>query len=91
VTTLESAKGLQAGHVFVVGVNDGHFPRSNARPTDHEVCCMLVAMTRATKCCHVISCGRPFGSATWTAPGVFIRWLDGLTERVEVNAEYFRG
>ena len=52
---------------------------------------MLGALTRATKCCHVISGGRPFGSATWTAPRVFIRWLDGLMERVEVNAEYFRG
>jgi len=90
VTTLESAKGLQAAHVFVVGVNAGHFPRANDHPDDHEVCCMLVALTRATKRCHVVSCGRPFGSAKWTPPGVFVGWLDGLTEKVVVNADYFR-
>jgi superfamily I DNA/RNA helicase len=88
VTTLDSAKGLQAAHVFVVGVNDRHFPKVNARPTDHEVCLMLVALTRATKCCHLISCGRPFGRAPADS-GVFIRWLDGLTERVSVNKDYF--
>jgi hypothetical protein len=88
VTTLDSAKGLQAAHVFVVGVNQGHFPRG-ARPTDHEVCLMLVALSRATKCCHLISCGRPFGSRDWVPAGVFIQWLDGLTERVDVNADYF--
>lgn len=90
VTTLESAKGLQAAHVFVVGVNAGHFPKLNDHPTDHEICCMIVALTRATKCCHVVTCGRPFGSAKYIPQGVFVDWLGDLLQPIRVDADYFR-
>jgi hypothetical protein len=87
VTTLEGAKGLQAAHVFVVGVNDLHFPRANDAPDEHEVCCMLVALTRATKRCHLVSCRR-FGFVP-VRPGVFITWLGDLVQRLSVDAAYF--
>lgn len=87
ITTLEGAKGLQAAHVFVVGANEHHFPRSNAAPDDHEVSCMLVALTRATKCCHLVSCKRFGGIAV--RPSVFIRWLGDLVEPLSVDVDYF--
>jgi hypothetical protein len=49
VTTLSGAKGLQAEHVYVVGLNEQHSPRTNAAPTDDEVCRLLVALTCARK------------------------------------------
>jgi len=38
ITTMSGAKGLQAEHVFVVGMNEGHFPKVNSAPTEDEVC-----------------------------------------------------
>jgi superfamily I DNA/RNA helicase len=87
VTTLVGAKGLQACHVFVVGVNEHHFPRDNAHPTDDEVCQLIVALTRATKSCHLLSCGR-FGAQQ--LPGsVFLSWLAPYLQVVNVNVDYF--
>ena len=45
ITTLLGSKGLQAQYVFVVGVNEGSFPRDNAAASEGEVCEMLVALT----------------------------------------------
>lgn len=89
VTSLVGAKGLQAGHVFVVGMNDDHFPRNNRAPTDSEVCELIVALTRATKRCHLVSCGR-FGTQL-LRPSRFLAWLSDHAERIEVNAAYFGG
>jgi len=43
------AKGLQASHVYIVGVNESHFPAENNAPNEAEVCQLLVALTRARK------------------------------------------
>jgi superfamily I DNA/RNA helicase len=89
VTTLVGAKGLEAGHVYVAGVIDGHFPRANDDPTDVEVCEFLVAVTRARKKAHVISARNYAGG--WVADGVFVEWLHGLLDRVKVTKEYLAG
>lgn len=88
VTNLVGAKGMQAGHVFVVGMNGRHFPASNDAPTNTEVCELIVALTRATKCCHVLSTGR-FG-ADELEESVFLGWLADNLERVQVDKEYFK-
>ena len=88
VATLVGAKGLQASHVFVVGVNGGHFPRDNRCPTDSEVCQLIVALTRATKCCHLISCTR-FGATWGLQDSVFTRWLAEHLQPVVINAAHF--
>lgn len=88
VTNLVGAKGLQASHVFVAGFNDEHFPRSNAHPTDAEACELIVALTRATKQCQVLSCLR-FGGQR-VGQSVFLEWLSNRLEHVDVNAAYFR-
>jgi len=73
MTSLMGSKGLQAGHVFVAGLNDQHFPRDNAAPTDVEVCQLLVALTRARKSCTILSCRRLSGTAR--AKSIFVNWL----------------
>jgi superfamily I DNA/RNA helicase len=87
-STLVGAKGLEAGHVFVVGVNDSHFPRDNRNPTDVEVCSFVVALTRARKKAYVLSCGSFGGTAC--REGVFIPWLGDLADHVSISAADFR-
>lgn len=87
VTSMMGAKGLQAEYVFVVGMNAPHFPDDNAAPTEHEVCCMLVALTRATKCCHLVSCKR--FAHDWLQPSVSIGWLGDAVQTVTVDKSYF--
>lgn len=84
LTSLMGSKGLQAGHVFIVGVNEGHFPRRNASITNEEVCQLLVALTRARKSCTIVSTGR-FGAEAQSA-SIFLAWLRphlAATERVD--------
>lgn len=87
VTSLVGAKGLQAGHVFVLGFNEQHFPHSNSAPTDDEVCSLLVALTRAKKSCTVLSCRR-FGVQTLT-PSVFLNWLAPHLTLEVIDAAWF--
>ena len=86
VTTLVGAKGLEAGHVFVVGVINGHFPANNAHPTDTEVCQFIVALTRARKRVFVVSAKNYAG--TWVDPGVFVDWLGPLIDKTIVDKNY---
>lgn len=87
VTSLLGAKGLEAGHVFVVGLNNHHFPRQNATPTEDEVCQLIVALTRARKSCTLISTGR-FGNEL-LEESIFINWLYPLIEKIQINKNYF--
>lgn len=88
-TSLTGAKGLSACHVFIVGLNNGHFPRSPDAITDAEVCQLLVALSRTRKQCHLVSC-RSFGSASLRT-SAFLEWIDARCTTVNVNATYFRG
>lgn len=89
VTSLMGAKGLQASHVFVVGVNDGHFPRSNEGPTDDEVCQLLVALTRARESCSIVST-RNFGGK-WLNDSIFTKWLEPFLEDTVIDKRHFSG
>lgn len=86
-STMVSAKGLSAEHVFIVGFNDEHFPRHPDAITDYEVCCLLVALSRTRTQCHVVSCGR------WKGPPVrvstFLRWLGVPITQTTRNATYW--
>lgn len=88
VTSLVGAKGLQADHVFVVGMNEGHFPMYNKAPTDDEVCSFLVALTRARKRCYFVSCDR-FGKQKLRR-SIFIDWVEQYIETRDIDAEYFK-
>jgi len=86
LTSLMGSKGLQAAHVFVIGVNQGHFPRST-NPTNAEVCQLLVALTRTRKSCTLVSTGRL--GAERLGDSDFVEWLAPHTETVVVNRQYF--
>ncbi len=88
VTSLLGAKGLQAEYVFVVGLNDNHFPRNNAHPTNDEVCKLIVALTRTRKKCYLISCDR-FGNSL-LQPSIFMQWLNPFLEEQAINAASLR-
>ncbi len=84
VTSLLGSKGLQADYVFVVGLNNGHFPRNNHEPKNEEVCQLIVALTRTRKECHLLSCDR-FGLSL-LQPSIFTDWLSPYLEERRVNA-----
>jgi AAA domain/UvrD-like helicase C-terminal domain len=87
VTTLVGSKGLQAQHVFVVGVNEGSFPDDNANIAEQEVCELLVALTRARKSCTLVSCGNYSGE--WLRASAFISWLRPLIDELQVDRHFF--
>jgi superfamily I DNA/RNA helicase len=86
-TSLVGAKGLSASYVFVVGFNNGHFPRDQAAITDEEVCCFLVALSRTRKECQLVSCQR-FGNIA-LQPSEFGRWIAPHLDERTINAAYF--
>jgi ATP-dependent DNA helicase UvrD/PcrA len=87
-STMVSAKGLSAEHVFIVGFNDEHFPRHRDAITDYEVCCLLVALSRTRKQCHVVSCGRWKGQPVQTS--AFLGWLGVPITQSTRNAAYWQ-
>jgi len=56
LTSFEGCKGLSAGHVFVVGLNDGVVPKVQDNQVDEIDCCrFIVALTRTRKQCYLLS------------------------------------
>ena len=57
LSSFEGCKGLSAGHVFIVGLNDGIMPRINAwsEIDDIEISKFIVAMTRTRKLLYLLS------------------------------------
>ena len=91
--TVHAAKGLEFQHVYIVGMNEGIFPHSNAVDEDRleeERRLMYVAMTRARfhlTLSHTKS-RRRFGSVEKCSPSPFLhepdqqvlRWVDRDTD-----------
>jgi len=88
ITTMVGSKGLQAGHVFISGVNEGSFPKKNSSPTNDEVCQLIVALTRTKKCCYLVSTQRFAGRQT--RKSIFVDWLSPLTETIMINSSYYK-
>jgi len=57
LSSFEGCKGLSAGHVFIVGLNDGVVPKigDNGEVDDIEYCKFVVALTRTRKRCYLLS------------------------------------
>lgn len=55
LTSFKGCKGLSAGHVFVVGANNGSVPVDPGNVQDIEIAQFIVALTRTRKRCHIIS------------------------------------
>ena len=55
LTSFKGCKGLSAGHVFIVGMNNGSMPKNPANIQDVEISEFIVALTRTRKQCHITS------------------------------------
>lgn len=88
-TSLVGAKGLSGGHVYIVGLNNEHFPRNPCAITDSDVCNLLVAVTRTRKKCYLLSCKR-FGNIA-LSPSPFLTWMRSNIRKEIVNAAFFKG
>lgn len=55
LSSFVGCKGLSAGHVIIVGANDGSIPKDPSSISDIEIAQFLVALTRTRKQCHIIS------------------------------------
>lgn len=56
LTSFEGCKGLSAGHVFIVGLNNGVMPKiQNDQVDDIDCCRFIVALTRTRKQCCLLS------------------------------------
>jgi len=76
LSSFVGCKGLSAGHVIIVGANDGSIPKDPTNIRDIEISQFLVALTRARKQCHIISNKwllYPTGNAFNNT--VFLNWI----------------
>jgi len=55
LTSFKGCKGLSAGHVFIVGANNGSIPVDPRGIKDVEIGQFIVALTRTRKQCHIIA------------------------------------
>ena len=76
-TTLVGAKGLSAEHVFIVGMNNGVFPRDPGAVTDDEICELIVGLSRTRQACHLVSCGM-WAGPPFERPSCFFEWLGDI-------------
>ena len=80
--TIHSAKGLEFGTVFVVGLEEGLFPNQmvsgNPREMEEERRLFYVAMTRAKKRCYLsyAQCRFRYGQMEFSAPSRFLQDID---------------
>jgi superfamily I DNA/RNA helicase len=78
LSSFEGCKGLSAGHVFIVGLNDSVMPQIDPADeiSDIEISKFIVAMTRTRKLLYLFSNWSDYGprSAKYT-PSMFIRMI----------------
>lgn len=91
LTTISGSKGMSAGFVFIINMNDGEFPKDPRNPSDDEICQLLVALTRTRKQCYFVS-NKSFGIKRGIRQSSFIRWINqDNIEEITADAAYFRG
>ena len=85
-TSFQGSKGLAAQCVFIVGVNNKHFPQRTP-PSNMEIYKLIVALTRTRKRCYMISCNMFAGEAL--EPSIYKTWLkDELSEEIYVDRKF---
>lgn len=87
-TSLLGAKGLSASYVFMVGLNNGHFPLDPRAITDDEICSLLVGLSRTRKLCYMVSCDR-FGNQP-LGNSIFLNWIQTRLFVEKIDAKYFQ-
>jgi superfamily I DNA/RNA helicase len=90
LTSYVGCKGLSAGYVFIVGLEEGNLPRNNQDPTDFEICQIIVALTRTIKRCYLISTCN-FGGKFTRAVSQFVQWINPTRiTSVKVDKKYWQ-
>lgn len=83
-------KGLSAGYVFILGLNEGSLPKNNMKPTDIEICQFIVAITRTIKCCYLISVDRFAGNRNGER-SIFIKWINKERKKYKrISSRYWK-
>ncbi len=78
LSTIHSAKGKEWDAVFILGVNEGHFPSSwGTNDLQEERRLFYVATSRAARFLHISTYSRDYrqGSSFITGPSIFLREL----------------
>jgi superfamily I DNA/RNA helicase len=89
LTSFQSAKGLSAQYVFVVGLHEGDLPKKSNKVDDIEVCKFLVALTRTRKQCYLLWTRRFAGVIK--NPSMFLNWIDRSRKNYTyVDAKHFK-
>ena len=89
LTSFQSAKGLSAQYVFVVGLHDGDLPRRPDKIDDIEICKFLVALTRTRKQCYLLWTNRFAGIPK--KPSAFLSWIGtSRKQQTYIDAAYFK-
>lgn len=83
LSTYVGCKGISAGHVFAVGLNEGILPKNNKNPKDIEICQFIVILVRTVKKCYLISVTY-FGGKPAGVPSVFLDWINQKRIRNEI-------
>ena len=80
LSSFEGCKGLSAGHVFIVGLNNDVMPQidSSSEVSDIEISKFVVAMTRARKLLYLLSNRSDYGPrSSKYDPSMFIDMIPG--------------
>ena len=87
-STYVGCKGLSAGYVFIVGLDEGNLPKKNNAPTELEIRKFIVCLTRTIKKCYLVSIGN--FSGRWLKQSIFINWISPKRiDFINVNKAYF--
>lgn len=87
-STYVGCKGLSAGYVFIIGLDEGSLPRNNSTPSDIEICDFIVALTRTIKKCYLVSTF--IFSGKKQSSSIFIDWIKNKRlEYIKVDKNYF--
>lgn len=96
ITTFEGSKGLQAQHVFVVGLQKKASPGKAVAVAETSVRKFIVALTRTRKQCHLMfakwvrSSGKKNSTMTEYKASTLIDWIDnGRRQFVNVDKDYW--
>jgi hypothetical protein len=85
-TSFEGSKGLAAQYVFIVGVNEKHFPQKTP-PSNRDIYRLIVALARTRKRCYMISCNIFGGEAL--KPSIYKVWLkEELSREIFVDKKF---
>jgi len=84
LSSFEGCKGLSAGHVFIVGLNEGGMPRpdTESKLPDIECCKFIVALTRSRKSLFLLSNKWDYApSGPGRLPSIFVQMIPSELRR----------